>query len=256
MALELAAGRRDLARFAGRTPAIAGSAYNGRELQGLGFQVLGVAPYAFALRQQSAADMPVTQALTERFARPGSTDWLPVGRLAPNKRIEDIVKAFYYYHAWINPASRLLLVGSGAGMDRYVDQLIQLITRLKLNDAVVLTGPVEQTVPFYRLAQVHVSMSEHEGFCVPLLEAMHHDLPIVAYASSAVPETLGGAEVLIARKGYPVIAEVVHEVVCNSALRGRLIASQRARLPAFAPAQAAVDLRACLDQLDRPAAAS
>jgi glycosyltransferase involved in cell wall biosynthesis len=253
LAFHLDQGRRDLQRLARRMPAIAGSPYNARELEGLGFRVLGVVPYAFALQAQASVNDADSQAVAARYARPGSTDWLYVGRLAPNKRVEDVIKAFYYYHAWINPASRLLLVGSGAGMERYVERLTGLIARLRLQEAVVFTGPVAQPAPFYRMAQVYVSMSEHEGFCVPLLEAMYHGLPIVAYASSAVPETLGGAGVLITRKDYPIIAEAVHEVITNSVLRVQLVAGQRARLAAFSPAQAAADLRACLNAVLGPA---
>ncbi len=252
IALSLDEARRDLASFAGQVPAIAASNFNARELQALGFQVVGVVPYVFALQQHpNHIDGGNAVQLRQRFEVSGSTDWLHVGRLAPNKCIHDIIKSFYYYHTWINPASRLLLVGNGAGLDRYVDRLKRLIAHLRLGQVVVFTGQVDQPAPFYRMAQVYVAMSEHEGFCVPLLEAMQQDLPIVGFAAAAVPETLGGAGVLIHRKDHPVIAEVVHEVVSNAALRAHLSAGQRVRLAAYEPEKARADLRACLDQVGR-----
>jgi glycosyltransferase involved in cell wall biosynthesis len=253
LALQLEEGRRGLAAFAGRTPAIAGSDFNARELQAMGIEVVGVVPYAFALEQHTASHNGVPLEFSQRYARADSVDWLSVGRLVPNKRLEDVIKAFYYYHAWINSGSRLFLVGNGQGSDQYLHRLTQLINRLKLNEAVIFTGAVAHPAPFYELAQVYVTMSEHEGFCVPLLEAMHHGLPIVAYASTAVPETLGGTGVLIHRKNHAVIAEVVNELLCNPDLRSRVVAGQRARLAAFTPAQAGADLRACLERLSQSA---
>ncbi len=250
IALQLEDGRRDLACFAGRTPAIAASPYNGRELAARGIEVIGIVPYAFALEQHAAGESATPQPLS-RFAKPGSTDWLHVGRLVPNKCLEDVIKAFYYYHDWINPVSRLLLVGNGVGVEHYVGQLSALIARLGLTEAVVFTGQMDQPAPFYRMARVYVTMSEHEGFCVPLLEAMQHGLPIVAYASSAVPETLGGAGVLIRRKVHALIAEIVNAVLTDEALGARLVAGQRARLAAYTPERASASLRACIDQLEQ-----
>ena len=250
LALLLEEARRDLALFAGRAPAIAASDYNARELAELGFEVLGVVTYAFALGERRAEpDGPAAAAVRARYGRAGSTDWLHVGRLAPNKCLHDIIQAFACYHRWINANSRLLLVGGGAGLGHYADWLHRLVTQLRLDGQVVFTGHTQDPAPYYGLAQVYVAMSEHEGFCIPLVEAMQHDLPVVAYAAAAVPDTLGPAGVLIRRKDFPVIAEMVHETITNAALRARLLAGQRARLAAFAPEQAAADLRACLARL-------
>ena len=248
LALQLDEARRELGSFAGRAPAIADSEYNGRELESLQFRLLGVVNPIFALHQSEAhADPGTTASLVQRYGRAGSVHWLHVGRLAPNKCIHDIIKAFHYYHRWINPASRLLLVGSSAGLETYVDELFALVTRLELDGAVAFCGSVNQAADFYALADVYVAMSEHEGFCIPLVEAMQHGVPVVAFASTAVPETLGGAGVLIRKKDFPVIAELAHEVVTNAGFRRSLIAGQRARYGRFSLETAQQTLRASLE---------
>ena len=90
-------------------------------------------------------------------------------------------------------------------------------------------------------------MSEHEGFCIPLVEAMRYGVPVLAYASTGIPSTMGDAGVLIEQKEYPVIAEIAHEVITNDSLRTRLVAGQRDRLAEFAPSVVREQLRQCLD---------
>ena len=240
--------RRELGAYARRAPAIADSAFNGGELQALGYDLLGVVPPVLPPEVGDDSSGPAAGRLRRRYAQPGSTDWLHVGRLAPNKCIQDIIKSFYYYHAWINPASRLLLVGTGDGLEHYVNKLYALVTRLGLDGKVIFTGQVETTAPFYSLASLYVAMSEHEGFCIPLIESMRHDVPVLAYGSTAVPETMGGAGVLVRRKAYPAVAEMAHEMVSNPALRARLLAVQRQRMAAYAPVPVEAELRACLER--------
>jgi glycosyltransferase involved in cell wall biosynthesis len=103
-------------------------------------------------------------------------------------------------------------------------------------DRFIFTGPVseEDLATYYRLARVYISLSDHEGFCVPLIEAMAADVPVLAYASTAVPDTLGGAGVQFAPKDLEFAAELLGELAYNHALRARVIAGQRQRLEAFA----------------------
>jgi glycosyltransferase involved in cell wall biosynthesis len=251
LAQELKEARRDLDKLAGSVSAICDSPYNQRELEEKGIRVLGIVPPILSF---SHLDRGLDHDNVQVGIRPESQDtinWLHVGRLAPNKCIQDIIKAFYYYHKWITPESRLFLVGSGHGAQPYVDDLQRLVARLGLVEAVIFTGLVEQVAKFYHMAHVYISMSEHEGFCIPLVEAMYCGLPVIAYASTGIPFTMGDAGALIRRKEYPLVAEVVHEIVTNALLRSRLVEGQRARLAVFAPDATYVKLRACLDSIAR-----
>jgi glycosyltransferase involved in cell wall biosynthesis len=241
LAQSLREARRDIEHLVHRAPAICDSPYNRQELEKMGFQILGVVPPILTFDHLDGTRNTLGQ------EKHGATDWLHVGRLAPNKCIHDIIKTFYYYHIRIASRSRLFLVGSWEGLEPYVNDLRQLIARLDLGESIMLTGRVDSLVEFYRMADVYLSMSEHEGFCIPLIEAMYFDLPVLAYASTGVPATLGDAGVLIQHKAYPVIAEMVHEIIADEKLRGRLIQNQRARLAAFAPDVVRAQLRACLD---------
>ena len=144
-------------------------------------------------------------------------DWvnlLFVGRMIPNKRIEDVIRWFHAYKRWFNPRSRLLLVGSHGGFERYVAMLHQFIARIGAHDVHFL-GHVsnEELVAYYEIADVFLCASEHEGFCVPLIEAFHMGVPVLAYAASAVPATMDGAGVLDTDKDPVHVAALIDRVV-------------------------------------------
>lgn len=247
LAQELQEARSDLTALAGRAPAISDSSFDQQELVQMGFRALGVVPPIFSFAH--LLDKPGGSMLPGgRPEKQGTMDWLSVGRLAPNKCLQDVVKAFYYFHTWIQPRSRLFLVGSTDGMEPYVDQLKQLVARLGLEGAVIFAGRVDALAPYYRIADIYVSMSEHEGFCIPLVEAMHFGVPILAYASTSVPATLGGAGVLFKSKDHRLIAEAAQEIVGNAGLRERLCEGERVRLQAFQPAAVRAQFRTCLDR--------
>lgn len=229
--------RWQLKEFAGRGSAIAASDYNREELISLGIAVQAVAPYIVKLDGlHSPVATSASDGLRAQYAAPDLRTWLYVGRIAPNKRIEDVIRSFHYYRERIEPKSRLFLVG-GRREGVYDGEIVDLIARLGLMDAVILPGQfsTESLGVFYELADVYVCLSEHEGFCVPLLEAMSFDVPILAYASTAVPATLGGSGVLLHRKDPPLVAEVAHEVITNQPLRDSIVAQQRRRLADFSP---------------------
>jgi glycosyltransferase involved in cell wall biosynthesis len=233
-----------------RLLAIADSPFNGQELESLGFRVIGVVPPLLSLGGLDASlESPAASVLRRRFGNRGTTDWLHVGRLAPNKCIHDIIKAFYYYSQWIDPKSRLLLVGTTDSLQAYVDELYHLVTKLRLDGKVVFTGHVESLGLFYQMSNLYISMSEHEGFCIPLVEAMCHDVPVVAYASTSVPSTLGGAGVLVHAKDYAAIAEMSHEIISNTVLRERLVRGQRERLVEFEPERTRARMRELIQSL-------
>lgn len=165
----------------------------------------------------------------------GGKNILFVGRIAPNKCIEDVIKAFYFYHFKIEPKSRLWIVGRDIDTEIYAFELRQLVSRLHLKDAVTFAGQVSdgELKAFYENADVYVSMSEHEGFCVPVLEAMHFNVPVVAFSSCAVPETVGDAALLVENKLPELTAELIHLAASDASLRTDLQSLGRRRLENF-----------------------
>lgn len=212
--------------------ALADSEFNRSELEAFGFENTAVLP--IILDPERYAVRSVRR--IERPYRDGHVNFLHVGRLVPNKRIEDVVKVFYFYRRKINPDSRLFLVGIDTDMEIYAFALRELVQELGLS-GVVFTGGVTQRelVSYYRIAQVYLCMSEHEGFCVPLVEAMHFGVPVIAYAAGAVPETLGDAGALVLRKEFPELAELAALLCEDQDLRMQIVADGRRRARHFEP---------------------
>ena len=236
-------GRWELGRLASVTELALGvSEFNRQELEAAGFGRTGVLP---VLVDWSQYAHPRVRSLEATLAR--GTTLLHVGRIAPNKRVEDLLKAFYFYRR-LDPDSRLVLVGTAVDTEGYRAGCEKLAAELGLTDAVVWAGAVSQAelCTYYRLAAAYVCLSEHEGFCVPLLEAMHFEVPVVAYAAAGVPGTLGDAGLLVTDKDFPALAELLHRVVTDGALRARVIAGQTARLRAFDADAIGAQLRAHL----------
>jgi len=160
---------------------------------------------------------------------------LYVGRIAPNKKPEDLMTMVYAYRQRFGDKIRLILAGSTQGMDKYTARLQTYCRRLGLDDIVVFTGHITfpQILAYYRSADCFVTLSEHEGFCVPLLEAMHFKTPIIAFDSCAVPETLGGTGILLDSKSPAVMAQTLNEVLTDKELRAKMIEEQSERLKYF-----------------------
>ena len=150
-----------------------------------------------------------------------------MGRVIPNKRIDDLVRSFAVFQKWVRPHSRLLLVGDHRGFERYFDRLQELVRELRL-DEVVFTGQVDddELYAYYRLADVFLCLSEHEGFGVPLQEAMHFGLPVIAYDAGAVRETLRGGGLLLQDKRPELVADVLDRLTRGGDLRRAVLASQ------------------------------
>ena len=228
----LAWGRHQVAQLAGRVSlGIADSSFNAADLAAAGYSDCVVAPI---LLDPSTFDGPVDEELTRRLSG-GPPAWLFVGRLAPNKAQHDLVKAFALYRRVFDPDARLWLVG-GSSSPTYQRAVEALAAELGVGDAVHLPGAVTpaQLAAYYRSAQVFVCASDHEGFCVPLLEAMHHGLPVVAYGAAAVPETLGRGGVCLPDKSPAVLAAAVCRVLSDDAVRRSVVAAGRCRLADFA----------------------
>lgn len=229
-------GRRQLASLEIRAElGIADSAFNARELTELGYDRTSVVPILLDIDtlDSTPPDPRMFARLTDAKTA-GGVDWLFVGRLAPNKAQHDLVKAFAAYRRLYDGHARLHLVGASSS-HQYELALRAFVDALDLGGAVDITGGVSAgaLAAYYDAADVYVVTSEHEGFCVPLLEAMHHRVPIVAYAAAAVPETLGDAGLLLDTKDAYTIATAVHRVVSDLPLRSQLVDAGINRLAEF-----------------------
>jgi L-malate glycosyltransferase len=217
-------GRRELETFAARTElALGDSEFNRRELEEAGFAATGVLPIVLDLSVYSRPSSPVAA----RLYADGRTNLLFVGRIIPNKRIDDLIRVFAVYKRYLDPRSRLLLVGDYRGHERYYDRLTEMVRDLRLDD-VVFTGHVDDDDlrAYYEASDLYLCLSEHEGFCVPLQEAMLFGLPVIAFDAGAVAETLHGGGILLKDKRPEVVAELVARVLGDSALRVKVLATQ------------------------------
>lgn len=231
-----ALGREELRTLAGHVDlALGDSDFNRQELEDLGFAPTGVMP--IAVNTERITHAPRRPAL-ETILGDGLINILFVGRIVPNKRIEDHIRLAEMYKRYVDSYYRFIFVGRYDGLPRYYAQVRALISEFRmLPDRFWFTGPVpdEDLAAFYRWADVYVSLSEHEGFCVPLVEAMAADVPVLAYAAGAVPETLGGAGMLFEPKDLEIAAEMLGTLVYDRSVRDRVIEGQRRRLRDFAP---------------------
>jgi glycosyltransferase involved in cell wall biosynthesis len=240
-------GRQELGELAGRVElALADSEFNKQELDAMGFARTAVLPIIVGF---AGCEESPRRDLLRRFDD-GAVNVLHVSRFVPNKKIEDVVKSFAVYKK-INPRSRLFLVGTDVSFENYSEAVHDLVDRLGVED-VHFPGHVDgrELCTYYRLADLYLLMSEHEGFCVPLLESMHFGVPVIAYRAAAVPYTLGGAGLLVEEKRYEEIAELMDRVVTDTDLRERLVAGGRKRLDDFAPARIETRLWEILRQYD------
>ena len=165
----------------------------------------------------------------------GKKNILFVGRITPNKTQEDIIKSFYYYKNYVNKNSRLILVGNDSGFENYADLLKKLIKELELENDVIFSGHVkfEEILAFYRVADLFLCMSDHEGFCVPLVESMFFEVPILAYNSSAIKDTLGNSGIIVNKKDYFLISELMNFILSDEKVSKEIIKKQNKRLEDF-----------------------
>lgn len=233
LALLVGKGREQVQKYSNDfTLALGDSEYNRQELEDYGYQNTGVLSIIVEFSDYNR--MPDSSII--RKYNDGRKNLIFVGRIAPNKKQEDIIKTFYYYKKYCDADARLFLAGSWQGMELYYKHLLNYIKILQLQD-VYFTGHVrfEQLLAYYRIADIFLSMSEHEGFCVPLLESMYFDIPVIAYKSSAIPYTLGDSGIMFTEKNHRLIAEMIKVAMDNNLIRTRLLEKQRERLKYFHP---------------------
>lgn len=211
---------------------LADSEYNRRELEELGFRNTHVFPLFIDFAKY---ERPVSKFVYDMF-RDDRANILFVGRIAPNKRIENLIKIAFYFKKYISPLVRLIIVGKTDTFPAYYDSVVQMADEFYLkNEEIRFMGhiPDEELFALYRASDVFLSLSEHEGFCLPLLESMIFDLPVIALNSTAVPGTLGEAGILVNNSRPDYVAELVEVAAHDKALRERLIESGRRQLRAF-----------------------
>ncbi len=210
---------------------LADSAFNKSELIRLDYKCpVDVLPI---LIRFSDYDKTPDQATVDKYSD-GYTNIVFTGRVAPNKKQEDLITAFYYYHTYVNPKSRLIIAGAYQNSDVYFRKLEAYRNELGLDD-VIFTGHIsfDQILAIYKTASLFVCLSEHEGFCVPLVEAMYFGIPIIAFDSTAIGETLGGSGLLLKDKDPKTVSEAINLIATDAGLRQKLIAGEKERLAFF-----------------------
>lgn len=248
IARDLEWGQQQAKNLAGTAEIVlAVSRFNATELERLGYKKVGILPLLLdfsALRQKPERGV-------RRALRAGKINILFVGRGAPNKRIEDLLCAFYYFQKTVEPEARLIHVGSYTGIERYQALVQALARRLGIQNSILFAGSIRQAElnAFYAGAHLFLGMSEHEGFCIPLIESMVYDLPVLAFAAGAVPETLAGAGVLFREKRWDYLAALMGRLVKDQELRAQIIRHQRDRLRRYEGRRLARDLRQFLAPL-------
>ncbi|MEP7304786.1 MAG: glycosyltransferase family 4 protein [Acidobacteriota bacterium] len=219
-------GRRELRAYASRCDlALGDSEFNRQDLEKLGFPRTAVLP---VIPDFSNLDRQPNRMMAGQF----DDDWTNVvfvGRVIANKRIEDLIRFFHAYHTIFNPRSRLLVVGAYSGYERYLASLHQLTAALGARH-VHFVGHVsdEELVAYYDVADLFLCASEHEGFCVPLVEAFYKQVPVLAYAATAVPDTMDGAGILYDDKDPRSVAALMDAIVSNQTLRDAIVGEQLA----------------------------
>ncbi len=240
-------GRQDLSTLVGRVDlALGDSEYNRAELERMGFGPTGVMPIAIDTDRITRA--PRRPAL-EEILDDGLENFLFVGRIVPNKKIEDYIRLAEQYKRYVNTDYRFIFVGRYDGVPRYYSTIRALIREYDLPpDRFIFTGPApnEDLATYFRMASVYVSLSEHEGFCVPLLEAMAADVPVLAYAAAAVPDTLGGAGMQFSPKDLEYAAELLGVLTFDDEVRRSVIEGQRRRLADFGDARVCRELQSVI----------
>ena len=213
--------------------ALGDSEYNRRELDEMGFARTGVMPIAVDTERLTTAP---PQPVLDEILDDGLVNFLFVGRIAPNKMIEDHIRLAEQYKRYVDAYYRFIFVGRYDVVPRYYEAIRALLAEYKmLEDRFIFTGPVPdaELAAYYRASSVYVSLSEHEGFCVPLVESMAMDVPVLAYSAAAVPDTLGGAGVQFAPKDLEYAAELLGMLAFEESPREEVLAGQRRRLEDF-----------------------
>ena len=217
-------GRRELQAYVDRCDlALGDSEFNRQDLEALGFPRTDVLP---VVPDFSHLHVHPNRFIADQF----DDEWTNVvfvGRVIANKKIEDLIRYFHAYQAMFNARSRLIIVGVFSLFERYMAALNHLVEELGVRD-VHFVGHVSdaELVAYYDVADLFLCASEHEGFCVPLVEAFYTQVPVLAYAATAVPATMDGAGVLFDDNDPMYVAALMDGIVSNPALQDEIVEGQ------------------------------
>jgi glycosyltransferase involved in cell wall biosynthesis len=242
-------GRRELGLYADRCDlALGDSEYNRQELEARGFPDTAVLPVVPDFTHLSGP----AHSMRGTAIDDGAVNVLFVGRIIPNKKIEDVIRAFGAYQRYFNPKSRLMLVGEFGGFERYLGALQYMVAQLGIRD-VQFTGHItnEDLIGYYEIADVFLCASEHEGFCVPIVEAFYMGVPVLAYASTAIPATMDGAGILYTQKDPLYVGALIDRLATDDDLRDRIIDGQNAALDRLVKKDFGGTLLAFMDEVLR-----
>jgi L-malate glycosyltransferase len=219
-------GRRELQAYVDRCDlALGDSEFNRQDLAALGFSRTDVLPVVPGFAR---LDRPANRFVADQFDD-AWTNVIFVGRVIANKKIEDVIRYFHAYQSLYNHRSRLIIVGVFSLFEKYLASLNHLAAELGVSN-VHFTGHVsdEELVAYYEIADLFLCASEHEGFCVPLVEAFYKEVPVIAYAATAVPATMDGAGVLFYEREPRQVAALMDAVLSDTALQDAIVAGQLA----------------------------
>ena len=227
------AGREELQRLCHCFDLSLGvSRYNAGELSEMGFREVRVFPLLVNLDDYSQEPSRAFMELLKNERK----NILFTGRITPNKKIEDLIRTVFFYKKFISPAVRLIIVGNTRSLPRYFHAVSDLAARFYLTaEDVLFTGhlPLDEFLAVYRSVDVFLSLSEHEGYCLPLLESCNFQVPVLAFDTGAVAETLDGAGILFRDKDVSLVAGLAEQVLENDALRLQLQAQSAARIERY-----------------------
>ncbi len=205
------------------------SEYNRKELEEIGYPNT----FSFPLMINFPSYKKKRIKMIEKLFLDGKFNIFFAGRIVPNKKIEDLIKIFFYFKKYVHQNSRLIISGNTRADKRYYYALLDYRNYFFLTEKdVVFTGhiPYDEFLTLYQISDVFMTMSEHEGFCLPLVEAMIYNLPIVAYKSTAIPYTLDGAGVMVKNKNPALVGELLFELKNNEKFREKVLSSQEKRI--------------------------
>ncbi len=224
-------GRVELKSMVGKVDlALGDSGYNEQELKEAGFTYTGVLPLVMNFNK---FEKPVVPVLKKIFAD-GKTNILFVGRLIPSKMVEDVIKSFHFYQKHFNGNSRLLIVGEYRGLERYLCAIQDLALKLGLKNMHFIGHiPDEELASYFKLSHLYLHMSEHEGFCAPLLESFFLNIPVIAFNAGAVKETMNNGGLLVNRKDFIGIAALMDRVLTDGMLKKKILVTQQKALQKY-----------------------
>ncbi|HOR74907.1 MAG TPA: glycosyltransferase [Kiritimatiellia bacterium] len=244
---QLTLGRQELGSIAALADAVwADSAFNAQELAALGVQNVRVLPLLFS---PTMLEVAPDSAIQQRLATP-SKKILFVGRIAPNKCVEDLIEVFAWYHRHLERRSELLVVGSERSCPRYFAMLRMYTGELDLPAvSFVRYASPAGLVAFYEGADLFVTTSRHEGYCLPVVEAMYKSVPVLARNVGGVPEAMDGAGVMFDDASPMELACLMHRLITPGPLRSTVLAAQQARIERLRARPVLQELRELLTAL-------